>query len=385
MARRGESYRIAGAVLLNGNPYQFSSYSVDINAYSISSAITARLPLRASDAHGRLGPLTDFAALAQKTIPLPIQVRIGYTASPDPQPPVPTISLEQGYIDGSVTSYDGQDIVFNARGTASIFQDIQIGNPVNRNIRGSDLVKGFFAKSHPGFPKGIPLVAVDSPVFTGKTHDDALYVSTMRNRTMWDEMAAAALDDGFVLNCHNGQGYYGPPSANAPTLPLVWGGSVGNVTTCLVRHAPRRNHTLAVRVYSYLKGAGRSARRITASYGHANASDGATFVFFVSGLTQDQAKQKAQAIFLDISRREFILEAELVPDATFIQTVAKYGANFSVSLQGKNVMPSQKITYAIRQVRFSLMNAQSLTASIVASNINPSQEGAELSAGVPSR
>lgn len=382
MAKRGESYRVAGAVLLNGISYPFTDFAVDINAYSIASSISATLPLRAPAPRGRVGPLVDFGDLMQKTLPMPIAVRLGYLASPSPQQPVPTINLEQGYVDTSQTKYGTQQITIQGRGTASIFQDIQVGDPVNRNIRGDQLVSSFFSKVRPGFPKGIPLVVgAESPVFTGKTHDDALYTATMRNRTEWDEMAAAALDDGFVLSCHNGVGYYGPPALNAPVLPMVWGGKPGNVVDCDVAHSPRRNHQIAVRVFSYRKKKGKSqGRTVVGSYGHASPSYGATYDFFVSGLTYDQAVKKAQAIFLDLSRREFLLELEIVPDVAFIQTVSQYGANFSIALSGRNVMPSHKRTYGVRQVRFNMTNGTKLGVSIVASNLNPVNEGAALAA-----
>ena len=312
----------------------------------------------------------------QQTIPMKMAFSLGVG---DNGAPPSSVSLEQGYVDSCNRSYHDRTVTFTGRGTASIFQDIQITAPVLKNAAGSTIISKMFADQN------IPLtVLAASPQYAGKTQDQETFDQTMRGRSQWDVMQAIALDDGFRLTCHNGAGTYGPYGQGDPTVSYEWGRAKngGGLVELDIKHSPRRSHNIKVIARSYLP---KSHRSISEPYGVTSAKDGETFqVAARPGLSSMQLKQYAQAVYKDIAKREFLVTATVVPDAAFVQTVAQNGANFKLKLGGPDLWPSQASPiYEIRQVRFefsaSKRGGMPLLAHILAGNVNPINEGGFLS------
>lgn len=364
------NFRLAPEVLLNGTPVPADEWSCDINAYSLSSALEAKLPM--TPVKG-FKTLPDFGAQMQTVRPYPFEIRCGISSTN--AAPTPLV-LEQGYVDERLSDYGGKYIEFHGRGTASIFQDIQVSKPINRSQAGDAIIRKFFAD------RGIPLtVTQGSTTYAGATSGDPVYAITMRERTIWDEMQAIALADGYRLTVHAGKGTYGPPQGD-PALHYDWGRAKANgtgLTALSIRHSPRRSHNIRVDVRSKVP---HSKRGVIGSYGHASATEGETLHFFVSGLhTRGEAQKRAQAIFYDVALREFLVDATIAPDEKFLQTVSQVGANFSIALGG-DVAPSERLTYGVRQVRFDFKAGRGeapLLAHLVMGNLNPLQEGSSLS------
>jgi hypothetical protein len=370
------SYVVSSTVLLNGVPYPATHWSVDVNSYSMASSLEATISL--AQAMG-FAQLPDFGQLMQQVRPLPFEIHAGLSTDGTGSEYV----IETGYVDERETDYLDRTISFTGRGVASIFQDIQVSKPLNRNQAGSAIIQQFFAS------KGIPLtIASASPAYSGKTGGDPVFNTTMRARTAWDEMQAIALADGYRLTVHAGQGTYGPPSPDDPTLRYAWrGGSDpgtggGWLANLNVRHSPRKSHNIMVRLTSALSKNHGATRIVRAAYGSSSAQDGEVFNFATSGLSFDQAKQRAQSIWLDLAKREFLVTADIVPDETFMNTVSAYGANFNIKLGG-DIPASEQLTYGVRQVKLSMdpgaRNRVPMRASVIMGNVNPIQEGADLS------
>ncbi len=370
----GRSFRCSGAVLINAQSLPFLDFTVDVNAFSMNSTIDVTLPRRMKKGRAVVYQAPDISAMMQQVNPLPITVRAGYEAGPTPDPPVPIIGIEQGYVDEAKYSYTNQSIEISARSSASIFQDIRTSDALPRNITGVQLAQKYFAQH------GIPLIiGAPSPVNSGKSSTDALQITSTRDRTEWDEMSAAALDDGFILTVHNGVGYYGPPAANAPTKTITWAQRGGICKTLDIDHGARRSHNLQIQVVSIQRHVS-SSYKIIATYGNASAQEGETLRFFIPGLNRPQCKQKAQAIYYDLARREFTGRLQIVPDTQLLQLISQYGANFSIALRG-DVDQSHQLTYAVRSARLTcdMSNKEpSLLADLVVGNLNPVNEGAEL-------
>jgi hypothetical protein len=372
--RRGVSYTVEPVLLINGTAYPATSWSVDINAYSISSAIDCTLGNGSSRA---VSVLPDFGTIMQTVRPLPIEIRLGYTDSSTGANPAQPLTLESGYVDEATRSYTDRTVVFTARGSASLFQDVQITTPVLKNQAGSAIIKSIFQKRAPNVP--ITIVA-PSPQFSGKTPDDQNFVQTMRGRSEWDVMQAISIADGYRLTVHAGKATYGPYGLSDPVLAYAWGkAGVGTgIVELDIKHSPRRSHNIKVIARSYIP---KSNRSVSATYGVASASDGETFQVNVeAGLTSTQIKQRAQTAYEDIAKREFLMTATIVPDETFVQIVSANGANFSIQLGG-DIWPSHARKYEIRQVHveYSPGGSVPVLAHIVAGDVNPVQDGAFVS------
>lgn len=364
------NFQIRPEVLLNGQVVPIRSFSVDINAFSLSSALEC--VVSTAPARG-YAPLHAFGKSMQDVRPYPFEIRCGYSRDGSGSPMV----LEKGYVDERETEYAAQEIRFTGRGEASLFQDIQIGDPLDRSQAGSAVVQAFFRKYAPHIQLAPPPV---SPVFAGTTPSEAdpVYATTMRDRTAWDEMQAIALADGYRLTVHAGKATYGPPVGD-PVLKYDWRGDGKNegLIALNVRHSPRRSHNIKVVVRSILPHAKSS---FTKSYGSANAKEGETFHFTIHCKSRGDAQKQAQHIWEDVAKREFLCTATIVPDELFMQTISQVGSNFSVVLGGA-IDPAENITYIVRQARlnFSSGSGLPLTATLIMGNVNPIQEGASLS------
>lgn len=369
------SFKVSSTVLVNGTPYPATGWSVDVNAYSMASSLQATISTQ--QARG-FAALPDFGQLMQTVRPLPFEIHAGLSTDGSGSEHV----IETGYVDERETEYLERTIQFTGRGVASVFQDLQISAPLTRNQAGSALIQKFFAQ------KGIPLtISAASPAFAGKTGGDPVFNATMRARTAWDEMQAIALADGYRLTVHAGQGTYAPPSPSDPQLSMQWlggrasagGGWLANLT---IRHAPRKANTIKVVLTSSLAQLHGANRIVRAVYGSSTAQDGEVFNFATSGLNQDQAKKRAQQIYFDLARREFLVTADVVPDPSFLEMVANVGANFNVALSG-DLPASEQLVYGVRQVKLafdsSVKGRVPLRAQVVMGNVNPIEEGADLS------
>ncbi len=364
------NFQIRPEILLNGQVVPVKNFSVDINAYSLSSALEC--VVSTAPARG-YATLPFFGQAMQKVRPYPFEIRCGYSRDGSGSPLV----LEKGYVDERETEYGNHEIRFTGRGEASLFQDIQVGDPIDRNQGGSKIIKKFFSKYAPH----IQLTASESQVYAGNTSDaaDPVYATTLRDRTAWDEMQAVAIADAYRLTVHAGKATYGLPTGE-PLLSYDWRGDGKNVgmTALRIRHAPRRSHNIKVVIRSYLA---RGKRPVSRSYPPgSSASESETFRFFYYGLTSAQAQKKAQSVFFDLALREFLCTATIVPDEMLMQTIAQVGSAFSVKLGGA-IDPAEQITYGVRQVRlgFSEGSGLPLAATLVMGNLNPIQQGAVLS------
>jgi hypothetical protein len=365
------TYQVAPEILLNGTRVPAITWNCDINAYSMSSLLECTI-VRGAAAGFPKPP--HFGVDMQKVRPYPFEIRCGFSRDGRAAP----LLLEKGYVDERHTEYGHRLITFSGRGTASIFQDIQIGRPINKHQAGSDIIKGFFQKY------GIPLNAVQSPTYAGSTgggNDDPAYQMTMRDRTIWDEMQAIALGDGYRLTVHGGVGAYAPITGNDPVLMYDWAGGGTNVglVDLSIRHSPRRSHNVKVVLRSSLPHAKAS---VFAVYGSTNAADGETFNVFQAGLKRAEARMRAQQIWGDIARRELLATAVIAPDLAFMQMLTKVGANFQILLGG-DIDPSERLLYSVRQVRLECDTRSAsglpLRATVVMGNLHPAQEGAFLS------
>lgn len=368
------NYQVTPEILLNGTRVPCDSWSVDINAYSMASLLEANITTAAVQGYPIL---PAFGADMQNVRPYPFKIQCGFSKDGSSPPLV----LESGYVDERLSDYGRSYKTFSGRGTASIFQEIQVGNQLNKAQAGSSIIAGFFKQ------QGIPLTIVQpSPTFAGSTsgdETDPVYNITMRDRTAWDEMQAIALADGYRLTVHGGKGIYAPiVTGSDPVLAYDWAGPGTNVGLIglTVRHSPRKSHNIKVILRSSLPHAKSS---VFATYGTASASSGETFNIFQSGLKRPEARARAQAIWLDLAKREFLSTFTIAPDANFIQTVSTYGANFSINLSG-NIDQAEALVYNVRQVRLEYNGSGKggglpLTATVIAGNLNPIQNGAFLS------
>lgn len=369
------SFVVSSTVLLNGVPYPATRWSVDLNAYSMATSLSASIST--AQAQG-FASLPDFGQLMQSVRPLPFEIHAGLS----PDGTGSEVTIETGYVDERESQYLERTIEFTGRGVASIFQDIQVSEPLLKSQAGSAVIEKFFSE------KGIPLtITAASPAYVGKTGGDPVYNVTLRARTAWDEMQAIALADGYRLTVHNGQGTYGPPSSSDPTLYYEWLGGAqpsggGWLADLSLRHAPRKSHNIKVILTSALSKLHGATRRVQGVYGSAGAADGEVFNFATSGLSLAKTKQRAQAIWTDLALREFLVTASIVPDDAFISTVGTYGANFNIQLGGQ-LPASEQLTYGVRQVRLTFDTASRgkvpLRAQVIMGNVNPIQEGADLS------
>lgn len=365
----GKSFAVSPVVLIDGNPVPATNWSVDLTAYSMTSALAATVW---GGTAAKFAALPDFGALMQSKPRVPIQILASY--SQDGKGAIQ--SLESGYLDSRETDYERKTIAFTARGEASVFQDIQVTAPIDRSQAGSAIIEKFFAQA------GIPLNAVTtSPTYAGKTAGDPVYNITARARTAWDEMQAIALADGMQLIVHNGVGTYGPPGTG-PGLHFNWGqGNAGGgwLTSLRVRHSPRRSHNIKVVLTSRLRLEKKGV--IQVQYGSGSADGTETFNFATSGLTREQAKARAQQIYFDLARKEHLVTAVVAPDEQLISTIASVGANFHVQLGG-DIAASDRLVYGVRQVRLDFSTQRTnlpLLATLTMGNVNPINEGAFLS------
>lgn len=366
----GKSFQVSSTVLINGSPVPATSWSVDLTAYSMTSALTA---LIWAGRARKFSTLPDFGAIMQSKPRVPIAIFVSFS-----QDGTGTLqSIETGFLDSRETDYEKKTIAFTARGEASVFQDIQISAPIDRSQGGDKIIAKFFAQ------QGISLSSTPSPSYVGKTSGDPVYNTTARARTAWDEMQAIALADGSRLTVHNGIGTYAAPG-NDPQLTYNHGQGVsksggGWLTELRVRHSPRRSHNIKVILTSRLRL--EKSGVVRGSYGSSSASETETFNFATSGLTKKQADQRAQAIYFDLARKEHLVTATIAPDEKLIQTIAKVGANFQVQLGG-DLAPSDRLLYSVRQVKLDFSPQRTnlpLLATLTMGNVNPIQEGAFLS------
>lgn len=364
------SFQIRPEILLNGQVVPAKNWSVDINAYSLSSALEATISTAPARGYK---PLPFFGEAMQKVRPYPFEIRCGYSRDGSGSPLV----LEKGYVDERETEYENHEIRFTGRGEASLFQDIQVGDPLNRNQAGSAVVQAFFKKYAPQIQLASPTT---SPVYAGSVTSEAdpVYTTTMRDRTAWDEMQAIAIADGFRLTVHAGKATYGPPGTD-PVIKYDWRGEGKNsgLIGLRIRHSPRRSHNIKIVVRSILPHAKSSFIK---SYGIANAKEGETFHFTILCKSRQDAQKQAENLFFDVARREFLVTATIVPDEALISMISQVGSNFSVELGGA-IDPAERIKYGVRQARLNFTEGSGLplTATLVMGNVNPIQEGAVIS------
>jgi len=360
---------VDGVVRVHGTVVPATHWSVEVNAYSISSSLDATIATASARSFAKL---PDLFALGQKVRPLPITIDLGLGADALPQNRLP---LESGYVDEISRNHGERIVMLSGRGSASIFQDVQITAPLLRNARGSDLIARIFAK------RGIPLsVSSGSSQYAGKTVEGQTFDQTMRGRSEWDVMQAIAVADGYRLTLHNRRGRYGPYGLNDPLLHAQWGRSGGDVrlVDLDVKQSPGKSHNIHVIARSFQP---RSKHSVSVSYGN-KGKDGEGFQVSVkAGLTRSQLQVLVQKIYEDIAKREFIATMVLVPNAKLLETVSQHGANFSIALGG-DVWPSEALTYGVRQIRFEFSpggRGLPLLAHVVAGNLNPIQAGGFLS------
>ena len=345
------SYRVATEFQVDGVAYPMYSATIELNAFSFASTLEVSAPIYPFDSTAKTASQValNFNSLSQRKALVPFKVRLGYADASSPQNQISLFDLETGYLDESTYTYDANEVHVVGRSVASIFQDSRISNAVQKSQRGDQLVSTLFAK------RGIPVtIGAKSPNFVGKAYTDAEYLKVNRGRSEWDEMADAALNDGFVFYVHNGRGYYGPPAADVstPTVQLAWG---NDLEACSINHAARRAHNISVIVDSYQKktqqkirgGYGPSGFSISTSSSGAASGNGEQFRFFISGLDRNSVKTRAKAIWTDLIKREFIATIKVIPDAAFLQILAKYGANFLVQLSG--CFPEHNILYHVKK------------------------------------
>lgn len=368
------NFQLRPLVLINGDPVPATSWSVDIHSFSMASRLEATI--LATKTPG-FKALPDYGAVMAANTKLPFEIQCGYSQDGRAS----NFRLESGIVDERESSSDEreQSIRFTGRSTASLFQDLQITKPIDHNRAGSAIIADLFAKQK------VPLEIRDSSptsrAYVGRTSGDPIFNTTATSHTEWDLMAAIATTDGLRLSVHNGKGTYGTADGD-PTLGLNWktglasrGG--GFLVGYRLRHSPRRSHNIKVIVRSHLHKGKTLARGV---YGNAAADRSETFLFDIEGgKNTQQCKARAQAIFYDLARREYLVTFVVVPDETLMRTIAERGANFSIILGGE-VPKSEQRTYGVRHVAlgFNVDGKPPLTATILAGNLNPSNEGAEL-------
>ena len=357
----GSSYQVAGQFLMGGVSYPWYDFTVDINAYSMSSMIEAHLPLYPLNGLFNANAVTDFSQIQQANRTIPIEARLSYVqASSNTALPLAInfTPMETGLLDESTVDYAANEVTIKGRSLASLFQDDRAGGDVNvtKGLYGAALINYFYSQQSANLNSAY---IAPQKTYAGKANLGLFASKSQRLSSKWDYMTEAAINDSYILYVHNGNLYYGPPAGNsAPTVNLAWG---KDMLECSVNHASRRTHAIKVSM-AYSHGFGKNHGVITyagpAGGGGGGSVDAETFRF-VADQTMDAvaARNKAVSIYNDLVKKEFIVNIKVVPDANLINVISQYGANFLVNIEG--LIPSQSILYHVKSVRLTVMGGES--------------------------
>jgi hypothetical protein len=360
------NYKVAAEFLIDGMPYPFLKIDVDLNAYAVTGAISASIEQSVTNPNTGKTTMPDISAVAASNPLVPITVNVGYSDASTSPGPAPLFQLESGFLDQTTDSYELDMVDVVGRTSASIFQDTQITAAAQTNARGSDIAQQYFDKQAANLRSGAitPSPTDDHSAPLGKTGSTGTeFLKARRARSMWDEMQDAAIQDAYILRCHNGNFYYGPPPADnqVPVLGLSWIGTPdnpaqGDMLSCQIVHAARRTHAISVRVDGY---DAKKKVHNAVTYGPSGFG-GATepspdaiqyrFVHYPGDITSLRAK--AYQIWHDIVHREYIATVEVIPDAAMMQMIANSGIDFLVQLTG--VKPSHALLYQVRHASVSI-------------------------------
>lgn len=340
---------IAAALEIGGRPVPIYSYTVTLNAYTAASTIDVQIPIffagvnKVTDAQS----VDDWIALQRQSIdggsPLLAVAKLGITSiAGGSKPTVPTqlLQLEQGFVDEINPDMAANEQSFTCRTEIGKWiQDQRVAAPLQKNVRGDQIVSAYFAKYAPAMPLTI---LQTSPVVQGSTYDDATYTKGIRGLSPWDYISNAAADDGYVLLVHNGKASYGPSALGAPTVNLAWG---KDLLDCQLRSASSRSRNVAVKLYGYNA---RKQYKLLAKYPSTSAQGAEIYPVFVTRqIDTATALAKATAYAKEIQTREIVAEVELPLGPTMLSILAANGANFLVQLDSG--LPSSSGLFHVKQ------------------------------------
>ena len=374
------TYRVAAQINVNnGTILPIYSFTLDLNGYNLVTSFEVRTPIWSLDAAPKKKAAIDHCKLMQAACDVgkgyPVQLQVSYEAvSPTnttSQRPTAFLTLETGNVDEIQLDFGANEQTFICRSAGALIQEARVqGSGFPKFALGSQLIAYFMAQYAPG----VSMTIIPSLLPAGHSFTEVDYTKTARGQSVFDYVTQAAQDDGYILTLHNNKGYYGPPGMypGAPTVNLAWG---RDLIDCKVDHAARRTRNIQVVVTGINQ---RKQARILAQYPPmAAATTEKVFIDAKHNHTKASLLAFAQQQYYEICSKEFVVQADLIPDPAFLKILATYGPHFYARLSG--MLPSINTPlYHCRQAHVEydgLDDAPSIKVALTVENHAPSITG----------
>ena len=360
------TYRVAaqavfgGAVPFAGATLPIYSFELDLNGYNLATTFSVRCPINPFDTRNPKSQTTDWNAIFQQACdqgqPLTCDIQISYESVPaGSQTPTRMMTLEQGHVDQITLDLAANEQTFICRTAGAILQDTRIQGGLPQKFPYASQAVSYLLATYAKFLPASGITVIPSLYQIGHSFTEADYQKSVRGQSVWDYISQLAQDDGYILTIHNQKAYYGPPGSypGAPTLAYAWG---KDLVECRIDHAARRSRNIQVVVTGINQ---RRQARILAYY-PVNVSQ-ATEKYYIDvkhNHTKSSASAFAQQQYTEIITKEFVIEAELIPDTALLQTLSAFGPHFYVNFAGIPASAA-KPTYHCKQAHVALTNGDS--------------------------
>ena len=284
-------------IRVNNKIVPFQSWSVEQNSYSAADTFTLDLPFRVLDSlRGATDlintPTQETILLTQSTILN--EVYAGYPRDPNNYGISDLTQYTYGNLDTVDFYFDeqGERIEIQGRNMVAPFMDNKTTEKFPNQT--SSAIVSYFGTKHGLSLQVTPTYTLAGSYYSGDN------VQLTSDITEWDLMQFLAEQEGFTLRVRGNTLYFGPRNSflKKTPLPYTWG---QNIKSLQLTRNPHASKDIKVEVISWKSN---SKTRITASVGKGTSDNAWVETYYIPGITHEQAQQKAQSIYDQLSQSE---------------------------------------------------------------------------------